>query len=929
MTAIGRVTVDAVDRGRLAQECVQGIEIVGKTANGTRVMGMVCNRGITNLAEGQKDILWPVPDEWTFEEAATVPVAYGTVYYAMIMFGQLRRGESVLIHAGSGGVGQAAINVALHYGCEVFITVGTAEKRAFIKKLFPQLKDSHIGNSRDTSFEDMISRETNGKGVDMVLNSLSDDKLQASVRCLAFRGRFLEIGKFDITNNTSIAMYFLSKEITFHGIMLNYIFNLEPVIKKRFQDLCLRGIVNGAIKPLTYCSFKANEVENAYRYMAAGKHIGKVIIKIREEEQSNGQLRPVAMPIDAIPRYICHKDLVYVVIGGLGGFGLELADWLIMRGGRKILLTSRRGITNGYQSSRLRAWASYGADVQISTHDVTTEPGCEEMLKMALSMGPVHAIFNLAVILKDSIFQNQTSETFKTSFAPKALATMHLDKLSRKLCPDLKDFVVFSSVSCGRGNAGQTNYGYSNSVMERICEWRKKLGLPALAVQWGAIGDVGLIADMQNDDVQLEIGGTLHQRISSCLTALDKFMKQGAPIVSSIVVAEKKTGCEGCGNALDAVAQIMGIKNLKTVSQQVSLADLGMDSMMALEINQILEREFKIFLTAQDVRTLTFARLLELTALRKPISSASNSRLTNDEGAVGLRVLIRNFGDEKTVSKPIVYMPSMVSHGVEVPEHMIFMLPGLDSNAAQLEPLCKRLKVKVCVLQLGVEHKNENMHQMVNRLYQIVIPMLKPGCPFWLLGYSYGTLLALELASRLEKEGYKGTIFCLDGAPEFVYALVTKTISVTSDFQLQNSLLCHTMRLVAPNVDATRELMEKLNNIESFEEKIALTVRMSPLQDKYSDKFLTKLAQVSFDRLKTILDYDPKAFKKLQSPIVLLRPKENPSFVALEENYGLDKYTENNVTVHFLGGNHVSIIENKDCADIINSVLAEIERQEN
>ncbi|XP_022835184.1 fatty acid synthase-like isoform X2 [Spodoptera litura] len=923
MTAIGRVTVDAVDRGRLAQECVQGIEIVGKTANGTRVMGMVCNRGITNLAEGQKDILWPVPDEWTFEEAATVPVAYGTVYYAMIMFGQLRRGESVLIHAGSGGVGQAAINVALHYGCEVFITVGTAEKRAFIKKLFPQLKDSHIGNSRDTSFEDMISRETNGKGVDMVLNSLSDDKLQASVRCLAFRGRFLEIGKFDITNNTSIAMYFLSKEITFHGIMLNYIFNLEPVIKKRFQDLCLRGIVNGAIKPLTYCSFKANEVENAYRYMAAGKHIGKVIIKIREEEQSNGQLRPVAMPIDAIPRYICHKDLVYVVIGGLGGFGLELADWLIMRGGRKILLTSRRGITNGYQSSRLRAWASYGADVQISTHDVTTEPGCEEMLKMALSMGPVHAIFNLAVILKDSIFQNQTSETFKTSFAPKALATMHLDKLSRKLCPDLKDFVVFSSVSCGRGNAGQTNYGYSNSVMERICEWRKKLGLPALAVQWGAIGDVGLIADMQNDDVQLEIGGTLHQRISSCLTALDKFMKQGAPIVSSIVVAEKKTGCEGCGNALDAVAQIMGIKNLKTVSQQVSLADLGMDSMMALEINQILEREFKIFLTAQDVRTLTFARLLELTALRKPISSASNSRLTNDEGAVGLRVLIRNFGDEKTVSKPIVYMPSMV------PEHMIFMLPGLDSNAAQLEPLCKRLKVKVCVLQLGVEHKNENMHQMVNRLYQIVIPMLKPGCPFWLLGYSYGTLLALELASRLEKEGYKGTIFCLDGAPEFVYALVTKTISVTSDFQLQNSLLCHTMRLVAPNVDATRELMEKLNNIESFEEKIALTVRMSPLQDKYSDKFLTKLAQVSFDRLKTILDYDPKAFKKLQSPIVLLRPKENPSFVALEENYGLDKYTENNVTVHFLGGNHVSIIENKDCADIINSVLAEIERQEN
>ncbi|XP_022831505.1 fatty acid synthase [Spodoptera litura] len=934
MTAIGRVTVDAVARGRLAQECVQGFEIVGKTVNGSRVMGMIRNRGMANLAEGDRFLLWAIPDEWSFEEAATVPVAYGTVYYAMVMVGQIQRGESILIHAGSGGVGQAAINVALHYGCEVFTTVGTAEKRAFIKKLFPQLKDSHIGNSRDTSFEDMIRRETNGKGVDMVLNSLSDDKLQASVRCLAYRGRFLEIGKFDISNNTPIGMYFFLKETSFHGIMLDYIFDQNQLFRKRLQDLLLSGIENGAVRPLTYCTFEANDVEHAFRYMAAGKHIGKVIVKIREEERSSRAVMPAPRPIDAVPRYICHEDHVYVVVGGLGGFGLELADWLIMRGGRKILLTSRRGITNGYQSSRLRAWASYGADVQISTHDVTTESGCEEMLKMALSMGPVDAIFNLAVILKDSIFQNQTPETFKTSFAPKALATMHLDKLSRKLCPGLKDFVIFSSVSCGRGNAGQTNYGLSNSVMERICEWRKKLGLPALAVQWGAIGDVGLVADMQDDDVQLEIGGTLQQRISSCLTALDKFMKQDAPIVSSIVVAEKKAGGSGCGNIVDAVAQIMGIKDLKTVSQQVSLAELGMDSMMAVEIKQTLEREFEIFLTAQDIRTLTFARLVELTAQREAAASTSASRPANIEGAVGLRVLMRNFGEEITASEPLVYMPSMVSDGVEgeeaihVMERVMFMLPGLEGCAAVLEPLCKRLKIKVCVLQLGVEHKNENMDQMVNRLHQTVISRLAPGAPFWLLGYSYGSLLILELASRLEKEGFKGTVFCLDGAPDFLYALLTMTISFKNDFQLQNNLLCHTVDIVAPNNDVTKGLMEKLNEIESYDERVALTIKTSPVQSKYSDKFIANIASASFDRLKTILDFDPKAFRKLQSPVILLRPKENPSFVAVEENYGLDKYTENNVTVHFLEGNHVSIIENKDCANIINRVLAENERQD-
>ncbi|XP_072934221.1 fatty acid synthase [Epargyreus clarus] len=934
MTATGRVTVDAVARGRLAQECVQGFEVVGRTINGTRVMGMVRNAGMANMVEGDKALIWSIPDEWTFEEAATVPVAYGTVYYAMIMVGQIQRGESILIHAGSGGVGQAAINVALHFGCEVFTTVGTAEKRAFIKKLFPQLKDSNIGNSRDTSFEDMIRRETKGKGVDLVLNSLSDEKLQASVRCLSYRGRFLEIGKFDISNNTSIGMYFLLKETSFHGIMLDYIFDQTFEFRKRLQDLLLSGIESGAVRPLTYCTFDKNEIETAFRYMAAGKHIGKVIVKLRDEERSNRPIKPSIMQIEALPRFTCYEEFVYVVVGGLGGFGLELADWLILRGARKVLLTSRRGITNGYQSSRLRAWAGYKADVQISTHDVTTEAGCEEMLKMANAMGPVEAIFNLAVILKDSIFQNQTPETFKISFAPKAMATMHLDKLSRKMCPQLKNFVIFSSVSCGRGNAGQTNYGWSNSVMERICEWRKQLGLPALAVQWGAIADVGLVADMQEEDVQLEIGGTLQQRISSCLLALDKFLKQDAAIVSSIVVAEKKAGGSGCGNIVDAVATIMGIKDLKTVSQQVSLAELGMDSMMAVEIKQTLEREFEIFLTAQDIRTLTFARLLELTAQREAAAStAASARTTAADGSAGLRVLVRNFGDENLVSEPIIYLPTMVSDGTEgeetvgESEAVMFVLPGVEGCVAGLEPLCKRLKVKVCGLQYGVEHRNDTIDSIVERLHQSVRSRLNPGAPFILLGYSFGTLPLLKLASILENEGHKGTVFCLDGSPEYLYGMVTLILNIKSEKDLQNSLICHSIDLVAPNNEVTKNLREKLDEIESYEDRIKLAVDICPVQEKYSKEFIALIAQVSYDRLKIVVNYKVEDVKKLKSPIVLLRPKENPPHLVIEENYGLDKFSECPVNVQYFEGNHASIIENKDCANAINRILLDSDSQ--
>lgn len=169
-------------------------------------------------------------------------------------------------------------------------------------------------------------------------------------------------------------------------------------------------------------------------------------------------------------------------------------------------------------------------------------------------------------------------------------------------------------------------------------------------------------------------------------------------------------------------------------------------------------------------------------------------------------------------------------------------------------------------------------------------------------------------------------MFCIDGAPEFLYAMLTMTISFKNDIQLQNSLLCHTVDIIAPNNDITKELMEKLNEIESYEERVECTIKMSPVQSKYSNNFIASIAAACFDRLKVVLNYNPKTATKLKSPIVLLRPKENPPYAVVEENYGLDKVTESTVTVHYLEGNHVSIIENKDCANIINRILLESDK---
>lgn len=198
--------------GTLDQQSVLGFEFSGVDGNGRRVMGISRQGGgLATYYDSSDPIMWDIPDKWSFEEAATIPLVYFTVYFAFFVSAKVQKGKSILIHAGSGGVGQAAIQVAFAYGLEVFTTVSTEEKRTYLLERFPQLKAEHIGNSRDTTFEKMIQLRTRGRGVDFVLNSLSDDKLQASIRCLGMNGTFLEIGQYDIVNRTKIHMGHLAR----------------------------------------------------------------------------------------------------------------------------------------------------------------------------------------------------------------------------------------------------------------------------------------------------------------------------------------------------------------------------------------------------------------------------------------------------------------------------------------------------------------------------------------------------------------------------------------------------------------------------------------------------------------------------------------------------------------------------------------------
>lgn len=672
----------------------------------------------------------------------------------------MRPGESVLIHAGSGGVGQASIAIALHMGCTVFTTVGSQAKRDFLKKTFPQLTDDNIGNSRDTSFEQLVLTQTNGRGVDLVLNSLAAHQLQASVRCLAIGGRFLEIGKVDLSNNSPLGMSVFLKNTTFHGILLDALFDSNSSEKQEVKRLISEGIESGAVRPLPSSVFSEHQVEQAFRFMASGKHIGKVLLKIRDEESRKSQT-PNPKTVTAIPRTYMNPEKSYVLVGGLGGFGLELANWLILRGAKNIVLTSRSGIKTGYQSLCIRRWREAGVNVLVSTADATTEKGARRLLQEADELGPVGGIFNLAVVLRDAMMENQSEADFKTVCKPKVDGSKQLDAVSRSLAPQLDYFVNFSSVSCGRGNAGQANYGLANSAMERIAEARQQAGLPGLAIQWGAIGDVGLILETMGGN-DTEVGGTLPQRMSSCLATMDIFLQQPNAVVSSVVLAEKrKSGGDGNQISLiDAVSNILGIKDSKTVAPSATLADLGMDSLMGAEIKQTLERNYDVVLSAQEIRALSFGRLVELGSGAAPVEATS---VTNGDKVDDTQVQY-NLNTELMPSKPLVQMASKSAGKEKSP---IFVLHPIEGVVSALNNFAREVNAPVYGLQCTTSTPLGSIEEL-SKFYISQIKSVQTKGPYTLVGYSFGACVAFEIGVQLELAGENVKLLLIDGSPSYV-----------------------------------------------------------------------------------------------------------------------------------------------------------------
>lgn len=572
----------------------------------------------------------------------------------------------------------------------------------------------------------------------------------------------------------------------------------------------------------------------------------------------------------------------------------------------------------------LRLWKTYGATVNVSTANITTEEGCEELIKSALELGPVGGIFNLAVVLRDSVFENLDLKMFNDSLAPKALATKNLDRISRKLCPNLGHFVVFSSMSCGRGNAGQSNYGMANSVMERIVEERHKLGLPAKAIQWGAIGDVGLLAEFQLSNMGKDISGTLPQSIVSCLEVLDRLLISTDAIVSSMVVADKHSSDSGKRNIIDTILKIMGVRDKKTISMDSTLTQLGIDSLMGVEIQQVLERDYDIIFTSQELRSLTLSQL-EKRAMAKHSSGNPNSSddLAADEIS-WMRLLMEGVVDAETME---LFSTDTIVKANDHPlseNTKILIIPGFYGVAAEVyRNLGKELQHPAFVLQLLATSTCTEMEDIVEVLKPYVLALFNDVDNFILIGHSFGCSLTLKLATILENEGKSGQIIQVDGSPQYNNRFAHKMSPERNDDGIREGIAMIVFDFFMPHVDPD-VVKRSFHSHEKWENKCDAMLLESADRMPYSYEFIKlNIFTAVSNRFKIVLHIMDDSFSTLQHTKMSLVKAATSSISGIHKDYGLSRYCSGPLRIRIADGDHVTVMNNPELPKLIKELTFE------
>nr|WP_067295857.1 type I polyketide synthase [Marinobacterium profundum] len=638
MYAMGLLADEAVENGFSGPTL--GMEFAGEVIDvgpgvtefkaGDRVMGFAPSCFSSRVLT-QASALAALPQGWSCAEAATVPTVFVTAWYALDYLARVQPGERILIHGAAGGVGIAAIQMARYLGAEVFATAGSDEKRDFLRLMGVD----HILDSRSLAYADQIMQLTAGEGIDVVLNSLAGEAITKNLAILRPFGRFMELGKRDFYENSKMGLRPFRNNITYYGIDADQLMVERPELSARLFREVMERFDEGVLRTLPHRVFPAARASDAFRYMQQSKQIGKIVIGFEQPP------RVAEQPERVIPALTLDADGCFLVTGGLSGFGLRSACWLAEQGARHLVLMGRSGVQTEEAATAIAKLEAQGVRVSVEAVDVTDRAALQGLFadfgtRLPALKGVIHA----AVVFDDGLLRNLNQQRLERVLAPKLLGALNLHELTKTL--ELDFFVLYSSVTTFFGNPGQANYVAANAYLEALVRKRRAEGLSGLYVAWGAIDDVGFLA--RNEAIKQALQSRMGSEAltsTQALAMLQLLLARGcagaavmdfswrdmqrlmpsaqspkfdvlrrldarhgdddedSDDIRSLIIgmAPEEVAALVSGLLCDEIAQILRLPAEKIDITQ-SVLDLGMDSLMGVELALAIEGRFGVSLPA-------------------------------------------------------------------------------------------------------------------------------------------------------------------------------------------------------------------------------------------------------------------------------------------------------------------------------------------
>ena len=624
MAEIGLAGTEVPFGGECSGEVVALGEGVTDLAIGDEVIAALAIGSLGSYTTVPANLVVPKPDTLSFEEAATVSTAFLTAYYGLCQLAQLQPGERVLIHAAAGGVGQAAVQIAQWRGAEVY---GTASPPKW--DTLKAMGVMGVMNSRSLEFADDIMQLTQGQGVDVVLNSLTGDFIGKSLSVVAPEGRFVEIGKIGIWDQDQMAAE--RPDVSYFPYDLLEVAQATPELVTTMLQEIMEQFRLGNFRSLPHQSFPLEQSVDAFRYMAQAKHIGKVVISQTDSDDNSSPGNRTLADSENEAAVSISADRPYLITGGVGALGLEVTRWLVEQGARQVVLVSRRGEPTPAAATQIAALSDQGVAIQVMAADISNADQVESLFqRLQAELPPLAGIFHTAGVLQDGLLMQQNWEQFQQVMAPKVAGSWNLHRYSQDLPLDY--FVCFSSIASVLGSPGQANYSAANGFMDGLMQLRRARGLPGLSINWGPWGEVGMAARLdQQSRSRMAAQGIAPLSPSQGLLALEallgtstaqvavlsvdwsqflKLLPKGVslPLLQTFDTRTdappppasgllQQLGALPEGDRKPAlmdylrgeIAKVLGLSNSGEIEPRDRLFDLGLDSLMAVDLKNRLE----------------------------------------------------------------------------------------------------------------------------------------------------------------------------------------------------------------------------------------------------------------------------------------------------------------------------------------------------